>query len=191
MNTFFNTIKRFFTGDNVDKGSGTAIASLDEYPFDKPADPSMAKKLPDFDAPRTGSEMPSDEGLKGKTIVIGEDDLYNREAMKTYLETAWNMHVLDAETGEQALELLKGVDHVDWVVLDIDMPALNGIQTVAAIRSQNWPHQQVPVVMLTSHSDEKARNDALAAGANGFLVKTGNMKALKEKLVSVVAKKVC
>lgn len=124
--------------------------------------------------------------LTGKTVILAEDDATNRDMMLGYLE-GLGMKVLEAEDGQQVLRHLERGAHVDLILIDMQMPILNGVQTATAIRSQSWDHQNVPILALTGHSDQASIKTAETAGMNDFLVKTGDMKALREKILTVLS----
>lgn len=77
---------------------------------------------------------------------------------------------LDVETVSSGWDAVKQISAgiVDFVVLDIRMPRLNGFQTVRAIRKIN---QDIPVVMATAHTDRYTREQASTAGATALLTK--------------------
>ncbi len=90
-------------------------------------------------------------------------------------------HTVDeAENGKQALEKLKGIS-VDCILLDINMPEMNGIEFLRARKSVP-SIANVPVFVLTTQDEEALRNEAISLGAKGFIVKPFQ----KEALLSVV-----
>jgi DNA-binding NarL/FixJ family response regulator len=78
------------------------------------------------------------------------------------------------ENGEQALERLRR-EKVDVLICDIRMPGLDGISVVKRLRAVGV---QQPVMILTTFDDHKLFIDALAAGANGFLLKDVSLEKL-------------
>ena len=106
----------------------------------------------------------------GKVLIVDDDELY-RDILVAMLE-AEGYIVLTAESGEQALETLRHA-MPDVIILDIDMPVMNGIQLLKLIRAEErW--DEVPILMLTGMVDDETLQDSIKAGANGFFSKPGS-----------------
>jgi signal transduction histidine kinase len=102
-----------------------------------------------------------------RTVLVVDDDARNRALVRGRL--APSFEVLEAGSGAEALDLLSRL-HVDLVLLDVMMPALNGFDTCRAIKAM--PDKGfLPVVLLTALSGQEDRNEGLAAGADEFLAK--------------------
>jgi len=96
--------------------------------------------------------------------------------------------VLEAPDGLAALEAIRTAD-LDVMLLDWDMPVLNGIEVLRIVRSPGvFPHPNLPVIMLTTRAQRSTMNEALRAGANEFLLKPTSPKALCDRLMSIVFK---
>jgi CheY-like chemotaxis protein len=109
--------------------------------------------------------------LKNKTILVVDDDPANREVVISSLfELAPQTQALSATNGAQALQILEA-ETVDLVLLDWEMPVLNGYETLLRIKA-NPKHQRLPVVMYTGiMTDLESLQKSLAAGAYDFLRK--------------------
>ncbi|QYR20280.1 response regulator transcription factor [Paenibacillus sp. sptzw28] len=102
------------------------------------------------------------------SILIAEDQALIREGLKTMLHLQPDFEVVaTAENGEQALHLVR-THQPRLVLLDIQMPVLNGIETVKRIKGE---YPDILVIMLTTFMDEAYIIDSLAHGASGFLLK--------------------
>jgi two-component system chemotaxis response regulator CheY len=77
--------------------------------------------------------------------------------------------VLEAENGKQALEKL-AENKPDCIVLDVNMPEMNGIEFLTA-KSKNPVFAAIPVIVLTTQDEAPLRSQAMGLGANGFLAK--------------------
>jgi two-component system chemotaxis response regulator CheY len=84
--------------------------------------------------------------------------------------------VLEADNGRSGLELLKSKG-ADCVILDINMPEMNGIEFLKAWKADP-AISKVPVIVLTTQDEEGLKNEALALGAKGFLGKPFQKEAL-------------
>ena len=102
------------------------------------------------------------------TILIVDDYTVSLRLLSHILERAEH-EVLTAEHGLAALDLLEQYP-IDLVILDIDMPDINGITVLTRIRADRR-FVSLPVIMLTASGDEQDRVDAEVAGADGFLTK--------------------
>ncbi|MFT5587510.1 MAG: CheY-like chemotaxis protein [Cognaticolwellia sp.] len=99
-------------------------------------------------------------------VLVVDDIPINRMVVQRMLQ-AKGLTVLEAGSGEEALELLKNND-VDLVFLDLHMPGLDGIEVARRIRARG---DRVPLVALTADSVAGTREACLAAGMDAFLTK--------------------
>jgi signal transduction histidine kinase/ActR/RegA family two-component response regulator len=128
--------------------------------------------------------IPSDV-LEGRTVILAEDDELNRLMVGDCLKS-WGLNVLEAEGGRQVLAHLNNTPGVDLILMDMNMPGLNGVQTTQAIRSRDWEHQGVFILALSGNSDELDVRTALNAGMNGYILKNGDMKLLQRKMLEAL-----
>ncbi|MBY8852404.1 response regulator transcription factor [Saccharothrix longispora] len=108
-------------------------------------------------------------------VLLGDDETMVRAGVRAILDTDPGLEVVaEAADGAQAVELARR-HRPDVAVLDIRMPVLDGLAAAAEIR------KQVPataVMMLTTFSEDAYIAQALASGASGFLLKTGDPREL-------------
>ena len=108
-------------------------------------------------------------------IVLAEDHLLVREGIKKIIEDFADLEVVgEVSDGLQLLDFLKRLP-VNMAILDISMPNLPGIEATKEIK-KNFP--AVKVLILTMHKKREYLNDALAAGADGYLLKEDAAKEL-------------
>lgn len=101
-------------------------------------------------------------------IIIADDQEIVCEGLKKILQSDPDIKVIGiANNGQQALDL---VNHQtpDLVLMDLQMPIMNGVQ---AIRQLRKTHPDLPVIVLTTYMDDKWLFDAIRAGATGYLLK--------------------
>lgn len=117
-------------------------------------------------------------------IMIVDDHPFLREGVKAVIETQADLElVAEAESGEQALALYP--THLpDVVLMDLQMPGIGGVDTIAVMRS-HWP--QARIVVLTTYSGDAQALRALRAGAAGYLLKNTLRKELLDTIRSVHA----
>ena len=94
------------------------------------------------------------EGLEGKYILVVDDNLTNRNILKTQLDL-WKFTPVLASSGEEALQILAHHRPFDLVITDMQMPGMDGIQLGQSIHKK---YPDLPIILLSSLGDE--RNDA-------------------------------
>ncbi len=113
-------------------------------------------------------------------LLLAEDNKLNQKFAMMLLQGAG--HQVDlAENGVQAVD---GVRHNDYdvVLMDVQMPELDGIQATKQIRAMPAPKCSVPIIMLTANAMTGAREEYLAAGADDYIAKPIPAKLLLSKL---------
>jgi CheY-like chemotaxis protein len=112
-------------------------------------------------------------------ILIAEDNPVNRELLREILE-AEHYQVVEAADGQEALVKLEEAAP-DLVLLDINMPLLDGFATIRRIR-QHQRFFQLPVLAVTAYAMKEDRERILGAGFNGYLSKPIDAVALLAEL---------
>lgn len=116
-------------------------------------------------------------------IMLADDHVLIREGIKQLLEFDGTMTVIEqAGDGEECLEKLKKVNP-DILLLDINMPNVNGIETLEEIKKRNLP---VKVLMLTVHSEIEYLIKAVDIGADGYILKDSGSEELKKAIHSIL-----
>lgn len=121
--------------------------------------------------------------IKAKQVLVVDDSLNTREIEKSILELE-GFEVTTANDGIDGLEKLKAGSFT-LIITDIEMPRMDGITMVENIR-KDPKHKTVPVIVISSHSDEAVRRSATEAGANAYIVKSdfdrNNFSAIARRL---------
>ncbi len=108
--------------------------------------------------------------LRGCRVLIVEDQPINRQVIRELLEQAGVITAL-ASDGQEAVAILgTGTAVFDAILMDIQMPHLDGCQATRLIRQQ-WPADQLPIIAMTAHAFAEERDRCRAAGMNDHLVK--------------------
>ncbi|MEO3714495.1 CHASE domain-containing protein [Roseateles flavus] len=115
-----------------------------------------------------GSE-PGQPRLQGWHVLVVDDSDINREVAARMLQRE-GATVMEAEDGRAALQRLEGREEVDVVLMDMQMPVLDGYAATRALR-RNPRHVSLPVLALSAGAFREQRERALAAGVNGFVAK--------------------
>lgn len=107
--------------------------------------------------------------MGGKTIMTVDDSASVRQMVAFTLRQDGGYDVVEASDGEDALSKL-GASPVQMVITDLNMPRLDGIGLIKALRA-NPTYRFVPIVMLTTESQAERKLEGKAAGATGWIVK--------------------
>ncbi len=126
----------------------------------------------------------SERDIKQSCILIVDDEPLNIEVVRRYLEIGGYRNLISTDHAGQALPLM-GLNRPDLVLLDIHMPEINGLQILAAIRSDE-SLCRTPVIILTGSSDPDTKLIALQAGATDLLPKPVHSEELLARLGNVL-----
>lgn len=127
------------------------------------------------------SEKQQISQLQGSILLV-EDNLINQEVAKTQLEEL-GLKVMVADHGQQALEMIPQ-HHFDLVLMDIQMPIMDGYSATRELRAQG---NELPIIALTAAAMVEDQQQALAAGMNGHLAKPIEPQALCQTLAQWLA----
>jgi len=112
-------------------------------------------------------------------ILIADDHVLYRAGVKTALSSKSDVKVIaEADNGMHLLNMLKMV-HPDVILLDIQMPVMDGITALPEIK-KNWPN--IKVVMLTMLEDHSMITKLMELGANSYLSKTSDIEVIYEAI---------
>jgi DNA-binding response OmpR family regulator len=103
------------------------------------------------------------------TLLVVDDNEENREMLSRRLRKR-GFDVLTAEGGRQALEMVRGPQTIDLILLDVMMPEMNGLEVLKTLR-QMRSATELPVIMATARSDSEDVVEALELGANDYVTK--------------------
>jgi signal transduction histidine kinase/DNA-binding response OmpR family regulator/CHASE3 domain sensor protein len=130
----------------------------------------------------------NDQSLKGKKVLLVDDDMRNVFALSTLLEDQ-QMSVLTAVDGREALEVLQQHPDTDIVLMDIMMPEMDGYEATRRIRS-DLKLLHLPVIALTAKAMPGDREKTIEAGASDYITKpidSGRLFSLMRVWLSVKA----
>jgi len=121
------------------------------------------------------------------TILIAEDNADSREVMATLLRLK-GFQVIAAENGVEALELAL-LRSPDLIVLDFELPGLNGLSVVQSLRAiPNF--LKTPIVILSGHDPARYRQAALNAGCDDYLVKPVDFDSFDQRFHELIERTV-
>jgi CheY-like chemotaxis protein len=130
-------------------------------------------------------EAVSFEGFK---VLVVEDNELNLEISKDILESA-GVVVESAEDGSIAVERLKekGPDYYDCILMDIQMPVMDGFEATRTIR-QMFPDKRIPIIALSANAFDEDRRKSFEAGMDGHLAKPIVIAQLEDALKKYLKK---
>jgi CheY-like chemotaxis protein len=112
-------------------------------------------------------------------ILIVEDDEDTRQMLK-YLLEIWNYRIIEAVTGEEALEKAENFQP-DVILMDYRLPTIDGLTTTRRLREISKLEKTI-IIFVSANTDNKTRAAALAAGANDYLIKPIDFGKLEQSL---------
>ena len=116
-------------------------------------------------------------------IVIADDHSMIREGLKQLLELDGDIIVVEeAANGEECLQVIEHVQP-DVVLLDINMPVMDGIKMLEVLRTSQWKNQKV--IILTIHNEIEYLMKALEIGIEGYVLKDADSAVLKQAIMTV------
>jgi len=107
--------------------------------------------------------------LTGKTVLVVDDDVRNLFALTTAFER-YNMKVITAESGREAISMLGENARIDMVLMDIMMPEMDGYETTQKIRREHKNHH-LPIIAVTAKAMKGDREKCIEAGASDYITK--------------------
>lgn len=122
------------------------------------------------------------------TILVIDDELFMQSLVERMLRDLGVKTVFVAENGKDALRIIKNdYKEIDLILLDIEMPEIDGLQFLQMIRKTSIPEvAHLRVVMLSGHSDMSNLKKAVELGVHGFLTKPVPKEKLKAKILNVI-----
>ena len=130
------------------------------------------RKVPEEELRQQMEEQPENVSLAGRRILLAEDNGLNAEIAMTILQDA-DAEVELAADGKIAIDKLKDapIGYYDAILMDIQMPNMNGYEATKAIRKLTDERAKIPIIAMTANAFEEDRQAALAAGMDDYVAK--------------------
>ena len=120
----------------------------------------------------------------GKTVLVVDDSVSMRQ-MVSFTLTGAGYEVVEAGDGKEAVDKLNGGAKPNLVITDLNMPNMDGITLIKAIRAMG-PHKFTPILMLTTESSDAKKKEGQGAGATGWVVKPFNPEQMLATIKKVM-----
>ncbi|BBO90374.1 ATP-binding protein [Desulfosarcina ovata] len=121
-----------------------------------------------------------EENLKGRKILLADDDMRTVFAVSSALEEK-GVEIVTGKTGKESLDKLERFPDIDLILMDVMIAGMDGYQAIRQIRDQTR-YNTVPIFALTAKAMQGDRTKCLDAGADGYLAKPVNL----DRLVSML-----
>jgi len=121
-------------------------------------------------------------------ILIVDDSQLIHSMYRLVLNRYEGCKICDAMNGLEALDILSRENSFDLILLDINMPVMNGIQFMEKLKKENI-YRQIPIIVISTEGKEEDTLKALKLGAWGYIVKPFKPHVLYELIEKVQAKK--
>ena len=130
------------------------------------------RKIPEEELQQQMEEQPENVSLAGRRLLLAEDNGLNAEIAMTILQDA-DAEVELAADGKIAIDKLKDVPvgYYDAILMDIQMPNMNGYEATKVIRKLTDERAKMPIIAMTANAFEEDRQAALAAGMDDYVAK--------------------
>ena len=123
--------------------------------------------------------------MKTVTVLIADDEARIRGLLSQFFQKKLGYKVVEAEDGEEALEIfLSGKPKINLVILDVMMPKLSGWQVLEKIKESS----NVPVVMLTAKAEEESQLKGFKLGADDYVTKPFSPNVLLARCEKLIQK---
>lgn len=142
----------------------------------------------EFDKVAEGSDCSGDDWkngcLEGMKVLMVEDNMVNRVLAKQLLNR-WKVEVTEAEDGQQGLAAMEADTKFDLILMDLNMPVMNGFEATRAIRAKEGAYwKEIPIIALTANVTVEAQEEARDAGMNEYISKPYKPERLFQVLKS-------
>jgi CheY-like chemotaxis protein len=121
--------------------------------------------------------------LKGKRILIVEDEEANYFLLREILED-YQAIIFWAEIGQQAVDMIHNGEYFDLVLMDIHLPAMDGLETTRRIKAF---HPNIPILAQTAFALDSEIENCLKAGCDGVVLKPFTQKELLSAIEKVIS----
>ena len=130
------------------------------------------RKIPEEELQQQMEDQPENVSLAGRRLLLAEDNGLNAEIAMTILQDA-DAEVELAADGKIAVDKLQDVPvgYYDAILMDIQMPNMNGYEATKAIRKLTDERAKMPIIAMTANAFEEDRQAALAAGMDDYVAK--------------------
>jgi CheY-like chemotaxis protein len=133
-----------------------------------------------FSQAEIAEKFASDAEMAQTRVLIVEDNKVNQMVLKGFLQRL-NCHVMTAANGREALDIVGG-ELVDLILMDCQMPVLDGYEATRLIRQLPDPLRRIPIIAVTANAHESDRKHCLDCGMDDYLKKPVDFDTIRRKI---------
>ena len=131
------------------------------------------------------TEVPSQRGHGGRSkVLLVEDNLVNQKVARLTLEQL-GCDVTLASNGREAVDLAEGPLTFDLILMDVNMPVMDGFEATTAIRRLDHPNAATPIIAMTGMVFDEDRERCLSAGMNDVMTKPFSLNDLRNRITEL------
>lgn len=132
-----------------------------------------------IEAERKADQVTIKQDLSNKTLLVADDNIDILRYLNRVLSST-GINVIHARSGKEIIDIIKGKESIDLVLLDMQMPDVDGLESITEIRKTE---HRIPIVVQTSYIVDDERDNLLKAGCNTCLIKPVS----QNQLLSVIS----
>lgn len=125
--------------------------------------------------------------MNSSKILLVDDSPTMRRILANNLKHLGYEDIVEAENGQDALTKLRG-DQYGFVITDWNMPEMDGLTFVKTMRGES-EYTEIPILMVTTRSQQEDVIEAMKAGVNNYIVKPFTPQKLREKIEAILVQK--
>jgi len=114
-----------------------------------------------------------------KILIV--DDIFSNRMLLNEIIREFGFDCIEATNGKDAIEILNNNNDISAILMDIEMPVMNGLETTKHIREKlNFPKNKIPIIALTAHNPEIFFQDFKDVGFDQLLTKPYSIEKIKD-----------
>ena len=122
--------------------------------------------------------MNEEQQSQHKQVVLIADDSSTVRKFVTFSLASQSLEVVTAVDGMDALEKISQIPQVDLIIVDLNMPNMDGFEFIQNVRGSEL-HRDVPIIILSSERGEESKQRGIAVGANAYIEKPFDAKNIE------------
>ncbi len=134
------------------------------------------------------TNRPISPRIKALKVLVIDDEHYMRKVTRTILTAIGVKTIMEAPDAMTGIEVARA-QTPDLLIVDWEMPVIDGAQLVRMIRTPaEFPNPDIPIIMLSAHSDHWRVVESARIGANEFVRKPVSIKTLEDRIIAVIVR---
>jgi signal transduction histidine kinase/ActR/RegA family two-component response regulator len=148
---------------------------------------NVAEGTPDLCSAEVEDRSEAGNDLSDKTILVVDDMEINRDIVASMLEDI-GVSILHAADGEEAMDVYRSNESIDMILMDVQMPKMDGLTATRLIRASGTPRaQSIPIIAMTANALREDVDNCLEAGMNSHLGKPIDRSILIQEITKMFA----